>query len=817
MKNIYRNFLGFTYKYSYLLLVVYILFFIGAINYFRDHFALDSDIKALFKSSDNIVRQLEKLSSRVGGYSTAQIVAYSGDEQKNMNFMSDLQRDLEKTDKIQFIEFDRDVSYLEDRALLYLSMEELEKTEKNIKKRIAEEIEKGLSLDDAAETDKRPAEDKNGFSKELDYIIDQIKQNKAKYNISRYYTAENGHFVEMKVRPAGNDTSIEDARKIIAFLESRVKALDPGKYGVEVEVGGYYKHKITEVEAIQSDLFNSLTACILLLILVTVIYYRSFWSIPIVFFPLSFGIVSGILVTQLIVHKFNLISAFSFAMLFGIGIENAIHIFSRYCEHKKDFKGPLETLTHVYSVISYPLLSSAFTSIIAFSTLVLIQFKGFSDFGIVAGIGLTTSVFAIFAIMPAVIFSIERLFNLSLKPRPIHAVVSVYTFFLRHKWLLIIPVSFTVFSIISVFIAKFEYNLDNLSFERKYDPTTIINRYGAAAAKENTGSSQTMPSFILTDSLEEAKDVTETLTILKAEKEKRHFNKFIGTITSLYTFVPPEQEEKIAVIKRIKRMVERKMNLLPENYQEKVNKEIMPLLSVESVIEKEKLPGWIKDKLREKDGSWGKIVTVGISGSKSDVDDVLSIKKDYGVIHGKLKDYDLLGTYMLLANIKDVIQKEVPIAVLLAFGTVFLILWIAFRSALSAIIVYLPFINGMFWMAGIAYLLGMRFNLFNMIIVPTIVGIAIDSSVHIYDRFREEGIEKFENIMKMTGGAVLLAATTNFIGFASDAFGSHRGVCSIGRLASVAIVMITISSLIMFPVFITMWAERKKKQPGNKD
>lgn len=803
MKKIFKNFLSFSYTNSYLLIGMYLLFFVVMLFYFKEHFELDSDLKALFKSSDHTVQQLEKLNNRVGSYSTAQIVAYSDDMQKNIDFLNDLKKAIEHSDKIRDIEFERDVSYLEDHALLYLSKDDLERTERNIKKRIADETEKRMSLDVI------PEEKKSDLSKEIDEMLDNLHKSKAKYNITPYYTAQHGDYVEIKVRPSGNDTSIKEARDIIAFLENNVKELNPEKYGVQVEVGGYYKHKITEVETIQGDLFNSLLACILLLVFVTVIYYRSLWSVPIVFFPLAFGIISGIMTTQFIVGKFNLISAFSFAMLFGIGIENAIHIFSRYCEHKKDFKTPLETLTHVYSVISYPLLSSAATSILAFSTLILIQFKGFSDFGLVAGVGLTTSVFAIFVIMPAVIFSIERWFTLKLEPRPIHSVVSTYTFFIRHKWLLAVPIVFTIFSIVSLFTAKFEYDLDNLSFEHKYDPNTILNRYNDAVFDE-TGVSSTMPSFILTDSLEEAEDVTETLYRMKDEKDKNHYDKIIRTISSLYTFVPPDQEEKLQIIKRIKRLIERKINILPDEYKTKVTEEIMPLFSIEDIIVKERLPEWIKNKLKEKDGSWGKIVTAGISGNKSNVDDVLSIKKDYGVIHGKIKDYELIGSYMLLANIKNVIKKEVPLAVCLAFSTVFLILWIAFRSARRAIIVYLPFIVGMLWMAGVAYLTGIRFNLFNMIIVPTIVGIAIDSSVHIYDRFREEGIDKFEHAMKMTGGAVFLAGVTNFIGFFSDAFGSHKGVCSIGRLASIAIVMIMLSSLVFFPALITILAEKRK-------
>jgi predicted RND superfamily exporter protein len=68
--------------------------------------------------------------------------------------------------------------------------------------------------------------------------------------------------------------------------------------------------------------------------------------------------------------------------------------------------------------------------------------------------------------------------------------------------------------------------------------------------------------------------------------------------------------------------------------------------------------------------------------------------------------------------------------------------------------------------------------------------------------------------MQMTGGAVLLTVVTNFIGFASNAYGSHRGITSIGVMASIAITTVAISSLIVYPAALTLlqhWTDRRKK------
>ncbi|HOW52039.1 MAG TPA: MMPL family transporter [bacterium] len=817
LKRALRASLAFSRRYSLLLLLLFSGLLALQLYWLSHNFRFDSDLKALFRGSDPVVQQLEKLSGRIGGYSTAEIVSHSDTKEKNIAFLAALKADIEKSELVRFVEFERDVTYLEEHALLYVSQEDLDAAEQEVRDRIAQEVEKGLSLDEEAPADGTATKsaDDGTIDQEIDRILDRIADAKGKNSIQRYLNAENDKYIAMQVRPAGGDMNIDASRRLVAFLEARIAAVDPAKYGVEAEVGGYYRHRIQEVEAIGSDLFGSILVCLLLLITAIVVYYRSFWAVPIIFFPLVFGVVTGIVAAQNVVGTFNLISAFSFAMLFGIGIENAIHLFSRYCEHKKEENDPLETLVKVYENMAYPLISSASISVLAFATLALIPFKGFADFGMVASAGLATSIFSIFILLPTLIFSIERFFDIKVGPRPINFLGTGYLFLVKRPALMFIPVAALLFSIGAIFFIPFEYQLDKLTFESKYDPTRLYNRYVDAVRLEpHNPSSQGMPAFYLADSLEEAKEVTDALVALKKEQGKEKRRGTIKTVTSLYTFVPADQEEKLATIARIKRMLERKMNLLSDAQKARVDKEIMPLLSVDTPIEADKLPGWIKDKLREKDGSWGKFVTVTFVGNKSNVKSVLELKESYGVIHGKQKDYELFAPYLLTANIKKVLDRDVPLAVMLAFGTVFLVLLFVFRSVRSALIVFAPFLTGILWMVGVAFVAGIKFNLFNMVIMPTIIGIAIDNCIHIYSRYKEEGADRLPFVMQMTGGAVLLTVVTNFIGFASNAYGSHRGITSIGVMASIAITTVAVSSLIVYPAALTLlqhWTDRRKK------
>ena len=122
----------------------------------------------------------------------------------------------------------------------------------------------------------------------------------------------------------------------------------------------------------------------------------------------------------------------------------------------------------------------------------------------------------------------------------------------------------------------------------------------------------------------------------------------------------------------------------------------------------------------------------------------------------------------------------------------------------------MPLVVGILWMILVAFVSGLKMNVFNMVVIPTVVGIGIDSAIHIYHRYRNEGVENMDTTLKNTGGAVLFSSLTTFVGFASIAFAHHRGLNSIGVVASIGIVTVTVANLIFFPAFLKLLESRKQ-------
>lgn len=812
MEKFWGLYLSLLFRYRWAVFFLFAVLFIGELSYVRDNFRIDSDLRALFHGENQTVKDLEYLDGRLGGYATAQIVVHSDSYENNIAFLTALKQDLESFPDIRFVEFERDITYLEERALLLLPLERLTEAEQKVREAVAGEIEKGLSLDDAPAGKGHDGDISSSLSDEIDRVLAEIDQQKLRYNISPHYIAQGGKYVEMKVRPAGSDTTMTDIKRIVTLLDERVAATGPEKYGIKVEVGGYYRHRLEEIQAINSNLVASLVACILLLIMVTVLFFRTPFSVLLIFLPLSFGVMFGIIAALWVIGKFNLISAFTIAMLYGLGIDYAIHLYSRYGEFRREGLGPLDAMKSTYANLFRPLLYSTVTTAIAFLSLIFIEFKGFSDFGIVAGVGIISSLVAILFLFPAIVFLVERWVPLTHTPRGVAQVAPAYQVFLRRPALLVIPASILLASFVALFLVRFEYNIDNLSFKRKYSPDSIIARYNDLVRDENPHTmAASMPAIITTDSIEEMYDATRALYRKKKDLDERQHEIRIGGILSMANFVPEGQEEKLQVIKRILRIIERKKELMDDKTAERFEREIRPLLSVSSPITAEELPKWIQDKLREKDGSYGKIISFVTSGNKSDINKVLTIRKELGTIRGELGEYRTRATFLLLADIKHVLEHELPRAILLSFFSVLAVLILAFRSLRQAGIILAPLFAGITLMIGIIHFSSFSFNLFNMVVIPTIIGIGIDSCIHIYDRFRSTGMSDVDGTMRTTGAAVLISSVTTLIGFVSIIFGAHKGVTSIGTVSSIGIVSVTLCALVLFPLLLSFISHRQKR------
>ncbi|MFO7734661.1 MAG: MMPL family transporter [bacterium] len=821
MKTFVRKYFNLAQNHCFSVFLILLIIFIVQIFHVAASFRMDTDLTALFRGDNPTIKELEKVEDRMGTFENMLIVSESSNFEKNKKFMDALRTVILDTPLVTAIEYERDVSVIEDHVLLYLPLEELEKHHDEIDRIIKKETRKRM-WSVSGEQDKESDSEIDGkFEKTLDRVFKTLEKQRRRHNITRYSTAGNGRFLTMKVRPSGSATDVNDIKNLRHFISEKVSELDPEKYGVKVEVGGRLDDKVKEMNAMTADLMTVLLLCVIMLTFIIVFYFRTLLSFFIIMLPLTAGILFSLSVTLLFIDKLNIVSAFSYVVLYGLGIDFGIHLLSRYGEEKQRYKDVRKALSVTMEEVVPAMFSGAVTTSVAFASLMLLDFKGFFDYGFIAAVGVLAAFFAFVLFFPVFILMTEFIVSVRVRPRKLAVLFYTYrTFNKIRKPILSVAFMMVLISIFVMLNAPFEYNLNKLRFEQKEksiqpDESSIIKRYNKVAGQEERDVfSRGLSAIYLTGSQQEAESLTRHLEILK-KRHRKDRNRIKG-ILSLQTFIPTEQDKKLNVIKKTRNLIRRKKNLLNKENLLRVEKEIMPLLHVPGTISADDLPLWIKDKFREKNGDTGKVVMLLTSGNKNDIKNVRKIKELYGTISpDKGKKFKMSGAFLLLSDIYTVLHRDVPISGGLALLAVFITLMIMFRSIRKSITVLLPLVCGFLWMFTLARVLNIEFNLFNMVIVPTVLGIGIDSSIHLYHRYLSHRSQAgISHTLATTGGAVLFSALTTFVGFFSLVFSDHRGISSMGQIAAVGIVTVTTASLILFPILLSVFHSKKssKKQ-----
>ena len=103
--------------------------------------------------------------------------------------------------------------------------------------------------------------------------------------------------------------------------------------------------------------------------------------------------------------------------------------------------------------------------------------------------------------------------------------------------------------------------------------------------------------------------------------------------------------------------------------------------------------------------------------------------------------------------------------------------------------------------AGATIPLGIELNFANVIVLPLLLGIGVDSAIHLVLRWREGG--DTESLLgTSTARAVGYSALTTAVSFGTLAFAAHRGVASLGLLLVVGLIFTLLASLLLLPAVL---------------
>ena len=756
---------------------------------------IKTDFADLLSDDYVSVQELNRIKTRIGGIAPLMIVITSDDLDAAVSFMQVLADSLEHSSLISSVSrLDSKKNLLKKNRLLYMDLEDL----REVNRRLDEHIELQklkqsplyFALDDEEEQVLDFSDIEAKYQQDGAVVPEQYRQ---------YFITKEGNGVILRLYPAGLTTDVAFSQDLIDHIDQTIAAIGPDRFhpSIECVYKGSFQNSANQFTIIIRDLKSTALYSIVGVLLLITLFFRQVIGSLFITLPLMMSLTWTFGVTYLVIGSLNMITVGLFAILFGLGIDFGIHIFARYREAHRRGMDIEQALTVTVRYTGKALATTAVTTSIAFYSLLLTDFKGFSEFGFIVGTGILFSLVAMVAICPAFIVLAERLRLVT--PIPKRSVLWRTGRYPKPWATLLIGTVITGYSLYHLGDLEFEYDFSKL----KPAPPPNINK-GSLPQSLKEGRS---PAIVLTESYAEAMEVVRTVEAIKAANGD---SSTVLNVKSVYSALPQDQDAKLALIADIRALLDREEGLFSGSERAKLDS-LRPYLDVEKLTLYD-LPADLTNEFKDKEGNILNFVAINASVELKDGKDAIRFAEEISHIETPTgKTYIASSSHIIVAEMLKVMLEDSPLAVILTLTVVAIVLLIDLRSFVNTLLVLTPLVNALIWVVGFMYAFDIKLNLYNMVAFPTIIGMGIDNSVHIFHRYQEVGRGSLRLVLRTTGVALFATSLTTMVGFSGLVPAIHPALTSIGVLSLVGLGSCFITSVTLLPALLQLRERRAEK------
>ncbi len=782
-------------KFSYpITLVTLVLSVLGA--YFSSKLTLQSDLAQLLPENFESVQALNRMKEEMGGVSNLRVVVECSDYAALVRFANDFAEAAEADTFVNYVDFTNEVGFYKRNGLLFLTVDELESLRQSIEDKVAAEKQKlnPLFVDDL-------------FGEDDEESTDDFADLEEKYRgrePTTYHTNADSTVLVIKLFPKTSGTSLSYGQNMVRSIRNLVDSMVPGKYSPDLNVylGGSIKNRIDEYNVIIDDILGTAYYGLGGVLFLIIIYFRKLAGAFLITVSLVASLTWTFGLTYLVIGNLNTITGFLFVILFGLGIDYGIHAFARYVESRRNGLDLIESVNNLVEHTGRALTTTAVTTSAAFFSLTIMDFRGFSDLGFISGVGILFALVGMVVVLPALIVIFDRMNWLTVKARAEKSSTSVPRSFPYSSGVLVLSGLLTVAAAYGATKVVFEYDFTNLRAITEERKQVSRKTDGVFDLSES-------PAVVLASSKAEISEVVDAVQGVMASDT---VTPTIKTVRTVYSLVPEDQKERLVKIGEIRQLVHEEADgVLSGPDEEKLNR-FRQYLEVSQPFTWDDFP--VKDKRQfvNKRGEIGNFVFIYPSVALRDGKNAIDFRDDVGqIVTGNGKTYHASSSNIILADMLTIMIGEGRWAVGLTFLVVFTIVFLDFRNIKATVLILSPLMLGVLWTVATMYLFDLKWNLFNIVVIPSIIGIGVDNGVHIYHRYTEEGPGSLMHVLRHTGLAILMTTLTTIVGYSGLVAAHHPGLNSIGKLALVGISLTFVTAVVFLPAALRFLEKRTER------
>lgn len=164
----------------------------------------------------------------------------------------------------------------------------------------------------------------------------------------------------------------------------------------------------------------------------------------------------------------------------------------------------------------------------------------------------------------------------------------------------------------------------------------------------------------------------------------------------------------------------------------------------------------------------------------------------------------VIGSPVINLEASDAVAAAFGQAFIGAFVVIALILLLLFRRKRDAPLALLPLLAAALLTGGASVLAGIPLNFANVIALPLLLGMGVDSAIHIIHRHRAEPAAGRPLLATSAARGVLVSGLTTMGGIGNLAFSPHDGTASLGALLTIGIGATMVCALLLLPALLTL-------------
>jgi len=716
---------------------------------------------------------------KFGGWQTLIILSKSPDSTANAEFIANMAKALRQSPLVNLAEYRTEADFYNEHKLLYINLSDLETINNRIKKLATKQKEKLNPFIVELVKDTSDLNDSAFFLEDIELKYMQ--------KLKSFRGNANGTVRVLEIYPAKDNFNLPDMRSLYQLTRAKADSLREQK-NIEVLYGGTVYDFVANSRTILSEIrtFALMSAFILLIIFVVFCFKIPAISL-ITALCQAMAVLWTFAATSLLFGRINIFTIMLGLIIPALGGRNAVHLLSRYTEEMQKGLSVKLALESTLLGIGQPFAVSAFISSSMFFCLFLIPLQGIRELGIAGGLGILFDWIVISTVFPAMltVLQTKHKFHLFAKitfklsdfsPKPLN---------INKKY------AFAIF-MVSILIAmqgispKMEYRFSKTEFPK---PSEDVHKI-----LEDIGEYNTEPIIVFFPSAKHAEAAADNYQqinwVTLASLLPREQNKKLSILDEIRSALTPE------ILENLHGSDSANANKIVENWN------LRPMKITD-------LPDSYQLKFLGKDGSIGEF---GFVFPAFDIDDGLQCRrfaKSINEISLFGKPLKSTGEPIIRAALLDLSLPDLRRCTTL--GCMAILLWLLiFQNMRNRIfLILLPPAFGFLWFFGFLHTLGISLTFYNILALPFLIGISIDGSLFLWQRYWEEGTGSLRFVFAKSGATVIISYLLTAAGFLSMCFLSHPGLKNLGLVTVIGILSIATAHIAIFPIIASYVDKRR--------